>query len=243
METYDMAKEPLTTLGKIVDEVRSDIFRLDEELGLFQMIGANAVDINEGGFGFFFGRIQIILQDQIILLLFKIFEKPDDFPLMSIPAIEKLITEYSDSFAQIESKSETALALLARLGCKGIAEDNSITEVFPKYWRNRFGSMRSVRRKIGTLRSKVSAHHEQVEANLLPDVSLSEVKALLEQAKLFLSVVEATYLDIVTTDYEGHYIVTSESKTASLILRNLLVKANVIDARKGREIARTLFSE
>ena len=49
------------------------------------------------------------------------------------------------------------------------------------------------------------------------------------------------YLGRVSVDYEGNYFAHSESKTASLILKNLLVKANIIDVRKGREIEKDLL--
>lgn len=88
-----MTRDIQVALRVIVDGVRSDMFKSYEAINLLQMINANAADINASGFGIFFVRLQIILQEQIILLLSKIFEKPDEFPLKSIPAAVKFIEE------------------------------------------------------------------------------------------------------------------------------------------------------
>lgn len=228
------------TLHEIVDGIRSDMFKSYEAINLLQMVSANASYINDSGFGIFFGGFQLILQEQIILLLSKIFEKPDEFPLKSIPAAERFIAENKQAFTQIELKDGTVLVLLEKLGYRTAKKDDTVTEVFCKYWQNHIGEMKSARQKIETLRNKVSAHHEQVDVNILPDVSLSEIMELLERSKTFLSIIDSAYLGLVSVDYEHRYFVNSGSKTASVILKNLLVKANIIDVRRGREIAKTL---
>jgi hypothetical protein len=229
-------------LREIADGIRSDIFKSYEAINLLQMVSANAPDINDSGFDIFFGRFQSILQEQITLLLSKIFEKPSpEFPLKSIPAAEKFITENRQAFIQIESNDETVLMLLRKLGYKMAKRGDTVTDVFCKYWQNHIGEMKSARQKIEMLRSKVSAHHENVSEKLLPDISLSETLELLERAKNFLAIIDSAYLGVVSVDYEGNYFANSESKTASLLLKNLLVKASIIDLRKGRESAKALY--
>ena len=149
-------------------------------------------------------------------------------------------TENRQAFSQIESNDEIVLMLLKKLGYKMAKKNDTVTVVFCKYWQNHIGEMKSARQKIDTFRNKVLAHHENVNVNLLPDVSLSENMELLERTKNFLSIIDSAYLGIVSVDYEGNYYANSGSITASLILKNLLVKANIIDIRKGREIAKTL---
>jgi hypothetical protein len=230
-----------TELRKIADGVRSDIFKSYEALNLLHMIGANATDINNSGFGILFGRLQLILQEQIILIAAKIFEKPDGYPLKSIPGIVKLIEEHKQEFAKLESKDDTVIKLLKQLGLKSFKKDDSVTEVFFKYWQNYFGEMKLIRKKIETLRSKVAAHHENIDdESVLPDISLKEIIYLLERSKKFLAIIDSAYLNLVSVDYEGNYFANSESKTASLILKNLLVKAHVIDIQKNREISKNL---
>ena len=231
-----------TTLREIADGIRSDVFKSYEVINLLHMVGENASNINDSDFGIFFGRFQLILQEQIILLLAKIFEKQDEFPLKSIPAAEKFIEKNKQEFTQIESQDETVLMLLEKLGYESAKKDDTFTEVFCKYWENHIGEMKSTRKNIETLRNKVSAHHEKVEdVGNLPDVSLSEIMDLLERAKCFLALIDSAYLNLVSVDYEGSYFVNSESKAASLILKNLLVKAHIINIQKGREIAKTLY--
>lgn len=77
------------TLQNITENIRSDIFRLEEAIYLLEFIGKNAEDINKK-YGILFGRIQFILEEYIINLLSKIFEKPKNYPLNSIPALKKL---------------------------------------------------------------------------------------------------------------------------------------------------------
>ena len=230
-------------LEEIAAGIRSDIFRVEEALNLVRLIGAHASNINEGGFGIFFGRLQLILQEQIILLISKVYENPKEYPLRSIPEVEKLLQENKASFISIESADETVFALLERLGCeRSSTRGKSVTELFPKYWQNHFGSTKLARRKIDTLRNKASAHHEQVDASSLPEISYNEIRRLLEQAKLFIAFVETTYLEFAVVDYTAHdYLPTEESKTASLVMNNLLVKANIINRQKAREVVKTLF--
>lgn len=241
IEIQIMTVDVQPTLREIADGIRSDMFKSYEAINLLQMITANASFINDSDYAIFFGRFQVILKEQIILLLSKIFEKPSPhFQLKSIPAAAKFVAENKQTFIQIESRDETVLLLLKKLGYKTVREKDTVTEVFCKYWQNHIGEMKSVRQNIETLRNKTSAHHEQIDVNVLPDVSLTEIIELLERAKNFLSVIDSAYFGLVSVDYQGRYIVNSESKTASLILKNLLVKANIIDVRKGREIAKTL---
>ena len=92
MTNSNMTNEIETLLREITDGVRSDIFKSYEALNLLHIIVANASDINSSGFGILFGRLQLMLQEQIILLVTKIFEKHDDnHSLKSIPVIVKLI--------------------------------------------------------------------------------------------------------------------------------------------------------
>ena len=237
-----MEESILVTIREIADGVRSDIFRSEESKLLLQLIGVHASSINQNGFGHFFGRLQIILQEQIVLLLSKIYEKPKNFSLKRIPAIEKLLRKQGPLLIQLESKNETSILLLKKLGCGRIPEDKNITNLFPKYWQNHFGSTKAARKKVYMFRDKIAAHHEQIDANSVPVLNLREVDKLLEQAKLFLAIIESTYLNLESVDYDGNYFATSNSKTASFILNNLLVKANVIDIRVGREIIRSLLT-
>jgi hypothetical protein len=237
-----MTEEALTVLDEIAAHVRSDVFRLEEAIGLLQMIAANAAHINASDFGPFLGTIQVMLQEQITLLLFKIFEKPGRFRLNSIPAMVRWITDNEKSFAQIESKNDTVIGLLEKLGCKNVANGDSITELFLKHWADQLGSIKLAREHIEALRNKDTAHHERIEVNSLAEIPLADVRAMLEQAKLFLSVVEAAYLGKTTVDRGLRYLATSESRTASMCLKELLVRAKVIDARKGRAISRALFA-
>jgi hypothetical protein len=230
---YDDIK---TALREIADGVRSDMFKSYEAINLLQVIGANAPNINDSGFGIFFGRFQLILQEQIILLLSKIFEAPNRYPVKSIPAMIKFIEKHQQEFVKIELKDKTVLVLLEKYGYKTDQQDNTITEILCKYSLGK----ETTRERIRTLRDKTSAHHEQVDVNTLPDVSLAEIMELLDSTKVFLSIIDSAYLGISSVDNEGRYFANSESKTASLILKNLLVKANIIDVKKGREIAKTL---
>ena len=225
-----------TALREIADGVRSDMFKSYEAINLLQVIGMNAPDINDNGFGVFFGRFQLILQEHIILLLSKIFEAPNRYHVKSIPAMIKFIEKHQQEFVKIEFKDETVLKLLEKLGYTTAQKDNTITEILCKYSLGK----EMTRERIRTLRDKTSAHHEQVDVNALPDVSLSEIMELLEGTKIFLSIIDSAYLDLSSVDYEARYFANSESKTASLVLKNLLVKANIIDVKKGREIAKTL---
>jgi hypothetical protein len=200
-----MTSDIQVKLREIADGIRLDIFKSYEAINLLQLVSVSAPYINDSGFGIFFGRFQIILQEQIILLLSKIYEKPDEFPLKSIPAAEKFIAENKQAFIQIESNDETVHMLLRKLGYKMAKRDDTVTDVFCKYWQNHIGEMKLARQKIETLRSKISAHHENINVIILPDVSVSEIMELLERAKIFLAIIDSAYLDLVSVDYEGNY--------------------------------------
>lgn len=232
------------TLREIADGIRTDIFKAYEAINLLNVIGASASYINDSGFGIFFGKIQNILNEQIVLSVAKAFEEPDTakkFPLNSIPAAITFITKNTQTFTQIEVKDEFTVVLLKKIGCKAIKKNCSATESLCKYWGNHIGEIKSIRQKIKRLRDKIAAHHERVDVSSIPDVSLSETMELLKRAENFLSIIDYVYLDLISVDYEGNYFVNSEAERASLILRNLLVKANIIDIKKGGEIVKKLF--
>ena len=239
-------KEPTTDdvqifLREIVDGIRSDVFSCFEAVNLLQMISANASEINNSDFGFLFGYMQKLIQSQIILLVTKIFEKPDHYKLKSIPAALKYIEENEESFSEIECRDDLSLDLLRKMGCKSKQTGKPFFDFFSKYWANYDGRIKETKIKARFLRDKVTAHHEKVDDNFLPNISLPEIIELLEHAKIYISIIDYVYLGLVSVDYEGNYFANSQSKSVGIILKNLLVKSKIIDIQKGRMIVKNLI--
>lgn len=237
------------TLQNITENIRYDIFRCEEAIYLLEYIGLRSEEINEK-YGILFGRIQYILEEQIINLLSIIFEKPKDYPLNSLPELRKHLKNIEEDLKEYEKNSgdnfinSTSKKLLNEIGINAIPEKKLLSGLIIKKIDNHFGNSKELRNRLNKWRSKVYAHHERINDTkiTLENIFIEEKKQLLNDAKLYLCIVENIYLEMVTVDYEAeNYLPIEDSKRAVSILRNLLVDANLLKRNEERIIINSLF--
>ena len=238
-------------IKNITESIRSDIFQTEEAIYLLKYIGNNSEKINEN-YGIFFGRIQRILEEYIINLLSKIFEKPKDYPLNSIPALRKHLKHAKDELIKFENYKEdnflnsTTESLLEKIGINNIQQKSPLSDLIIKKMGQHFGNTKKIRTEIKNWRNKVYNHHERLnhEAVDLEYISLREKTNLLNDAKIYLSIIENIYLDVNTVNYEGEqYLPTEDAKSATIILNNLLIDTGLLERREARKDIQSLFKE
>lgn len=238
------------TLQNIIENVRSDIFRLEEAIYLLEFIGENAENINKK-YGVLFGRIQLILEENIINLLSKIFEKPKNYPLNSIPALKGHLNDIKDELVKFEeSAGEDFLNpatknLLVKIGINAHQIKKPLNDVILKKIDHHLGTTKKIRSNIKNWRDKVFNHHERLNDNQInfEDVFLPEKKKLLNDAKILISIIENIYLNVSTVDYHGvNYLPTEDSKAVVITLNNLLVDSDLLERREARKKIKSLFN-
>ncbi|PKO04764.1 MAG: hypothetical protein CVU41_15490 [Chloroflexi bacterium HGW-Chloroflexi-3] len=233
-------EEILNQFKTIINGVCSDIFKAYEVYNILIVIWKNATEINEKKYGIFFGKLQEILVEQLILLLTKIFEDPGQYQIKSIPFVIKYIKDHEQLLPPKLEKDEVVDKLLGKLRCQHLKEKESFVVMFFKHWANQLGEIKTQKEKIILFRNKIVAHHERLDEQLVEGIYPNEILELLEKAKIFVSFIDNVYLDQITVDIEGNNFIYSDSKAAAVILKNLLVKANVIDISAGRKLMSSL---
>lgn len=205
-----------------------DIFDAEEIYALEEFIGYNAVEINKLTFGVFFGSIQRLLNRQLILLVARLYEKPNKYyPTRSIPSALKVLKENADSLEIqqrpiLEKKLEKQGMNLNELK---LLTDEDLTLKVVYFFNNKMPlSEEKSELVLGkalysaqTLRNKYIAHHETVSWKELPKPTYEQLVDLIEVAKEFVSIIGMSYLS-------GDYLSGSDATRSSRCLKRLLEK-------------------
>ena len=85
---------PKDKLDSYYVALMKDIYTAEESLFLEELIGKNALSINEKNFGNLFGRLQGILLNNVRLCICRIFEEQKKNSLWSIPATIEFIKKH-----------------------------------------------------------------------------------------------------------------------------------------------------
>jgi hypothetical protein len=227
-----------------------DIYRAEQALGMFIMIGQHADAINAAMFGEFFGSIQQVLGRQVVLSVATLFERPSDrFPNRGILSVLTLLEDNAAALA-INDRG-VLIRHLARLGEAehelAALSDMDLTVRTLRFFRQRLLENPAVRMaldKVKTFRDKAVAHNEQVAFEALPKPTIAQFSGLLTLAQQFLKTIGEGYLG---THYgesrDDDYIMSRDAEKAAICLSRVLVKAGVIDAETAKRARMTLHND
>lgn len=226
----------------ISNGITLDIFNAEEAYALEEFIGVNAEAINQATFGAFFGDLQLILNRQLILSLARIYEAPNKrYSIRSIPVGLKILEENADTLPIPERP--TLIEDLKKLGLAASTlnsmSDHDLTKEMVNYLKGKIprpiedGSLLDrALHATQTLRDKNVAHPEAIAWSDLPKPSYSELKALIDVAKDFVSLVGLPYLSTVYRCDDGDYFLSSDATRSQRCLKRIFEKLE-IEEKKG----------
>lgn len=207
-----------------------DIFDAKETYALEEFIGNNAVEINELTFGVFFGSIQILLNRQLILLVARLYEKPNNrYPTRSIPSALKVLEENADNLEiqqrQILEKELEKLGM--NLNELKLLTDKDLTLKVVYFFNDKMPlSVEKSELVLGkalysaqTLRNKNIAHPEAVSWEELPKPTYEQLVDLIEFAKEFVFIIGMSYFADMDEDY-----LTGDSTRSTRCLKRIIEK-------------------
>jgi hypothetical protein len=214
-----------------------DIFEAEQTLALENLIGINAVVINEYKFGSLFGSLQVILAKCFILAVTRLYERPNPrYRIRSIPEALKVLEKYDKAFS-IKRKS-IVIDKLEELGYDAEQlkrmSDVELRLKIVKYFSSNLpqpliseAGMQKALNELKTIRDKAIAHREAIEVSGLKIPSYAKIDQLIDLAIKFVIIVGNGFLGI-NYEVDGRYLHTSNAKRASRSLRRLLVKADIL---------------
>ncbi len=223
--------DPKTQLEDIICEgVAVDLYHVEEALSLDEFVGREAARINAATFGAFFGSLQIILGQFLVLQVARIFEQANScYPIRSIPAAMDVLREHSDTLV-IEQRPRLIQSL-----CQAGASpeqlqslsDPELTHFIVDFFEQRMSNsdpegVDNARTlcDLKIMRNKKIAHPEAIPLGQIPKATYADIDQLVALAKSFVDAVGFGYFSTVWYP--------SDAKRATTCLRRLLQKAGVV---------------
>lgn len=207
-----------------------DVFEAEEASALLTFIGQHAAAINAASFGAYFGSLQRILGKSLILAVARMYEVEKKYPLRSIPAALK----------HLEAKRETLVVrdpqalrrAIKDLGrderCIQDASHSALTLATVHAFRAQLKVLRrGAGQTIETVRNKMIAHHEFVDADALDKTTYREIDELIAFAKTFVAIVGAGYTQVAYRSGDGRFFLTADAERATRSLQRLLAAAGI----------------
>jgi hypothetical protein len=207
-----------------------DVFEAEEASALLAFVGEHAGAINNATFGAFFSSVQRILGKSLILSVARMYEVEKGYPLRSIPAALKHLESQRDA---LPVNDRQAILLAVRKlqpdhpPMDGIS-DSVLTQAAVQTFQGRLTELQDVAGSaITTVRNKVIAHHEFVDADTVPQTTYGQIDELIAFAKDFVAMVGRAYTNVVYEGGDGRYSLTSDAERATLCLKRLLSAVGV----------------
>jgi HEPN superfamily AbiU2-like protein len=234
----------------LTNGICNDIYRAEQALGMFIMIGQHAGPINAATFGEFYGSIQQVLWREAVLSVASLFERPDNrFPNRGIPSVLNLLETNAATLAIPErrkliqhvtqfAEAENELAALS---------DMDLTARTVRFFRQRLLENPAVRialDKVKTFRDKAVAHNEQIAFEVLPQPTIAQFSGLLTHAQQFLKAIGQGYLGVhYGQSCDDDYIMSRDAEKAAICLSRVLVASGVIDSETAKKARMTLHKD
>jgi len=223
----------------ITKGVELDIFRAEQALSLSWFIGTNASQLNDAGFGTFFGALREILGRYIFIAVSRMFEPiSKKYPTRSIPVILKLLREQTDALPiknhQIIRKKLAAFGHAVRTLTKLSSAETTRLLVqeysvrFPQSDDPHANQLSKAWCAVKLVRDKAVAHAEVVTLSDDERATFSQIDSLLCYAKSLAGAVGVGYLNITLEFDNGEYSLTSDAKKATRSLERLLKHAGIL---------------
>lgn len=199
---------------------------------MLALVGQHAPVINHATFGTFFGSLQRILGNALILAVARMYETERRYPLRSIPAALRHLEAHHDVLQITDRRALVhAIRLFGETPEETELEDSSdgaLTLAATRTLRRRYHALQSIAgAAVKGLRDKIIAHHEFVEEAALPKATYADIDELIEFAKEVVVMVGHGYTNVVYRTDDGMYSLAGDAERATLCLRRLLLAAGV----------------
>jgi hypothetical protein len=224
-----IAKEEL---NNVVDEgLAIDILKIDEAIFLLNAIGEKTQLINKKAYIRLMSTLQDVLKLRIVTILSRLFEKPKQYPINSIPfAIDFIHTHRED--LDIREREQFILSLKnlgmntnGLLGLHYVELTTKCVEHFnhilPTPDEKTINDLNESIIKLKWQRDKVFVHNEIKDGKYTIAPTIHELKKLIKFAKNFVVAVGWGYLGI-SYGYGNEWYLDAESELTSLQLKELL---------------------
>lgn len=206
-----------------------DLHMAEESLFLEETISQYALSINDKNFGNLFGKLQIMLLNNSLLYIRRLFEEQKGYPLKSIPAILDYMARNKDCLKitdrsyleeqldQIDDDPEAKENLKTKK-----TEDSEITNRCASLFKSKLGNLdkNGPIENLKDVADKKIAHNEDVQAMDLREFTDEDKNRLLEFSKTFLTVIARAFLNS-TPIYDNN--------RCGRGLKRLLIEADVIE--------------
>ncbi len=220
-----------------------EIFFADQAKSLVAEIGKHATSINHGGFGEFFGPLQVILSDRQTLHVVKLFEPPSRrYPTRSIPSVLVLLEQYA-SMWQV-AQPHVLHQLLEDAGWAKLhivnLDNTNLTHAVISHYRATLPSIDPANttplsrafRALREVRDKVIAHNEAIDRAARQPVTWEETELLVDFAKDFVTTISFGYLGLYMGNSHADYLVSFDARKSARSLQQLLKAANIARAEQ-----------
>jgi hypothetical protein len=208
-----------------------DIYDAEQATAILLLTGKNANVINEASFGAFFGELQRILGQALLLAVARMYEHEGrTYPLRSIPAALAFLKEHCND---IPVRDRSALiSTLSKLGqddetLKPLA-DGDLTLALVKVFLSELERLKLVAgESIKTIRDKVIAHRERIAENSLSRPTYAQIDELIAFAKDLTTTVGYGYTGVGYGVAGNAYYLTTDAQRSTHSLMRLLERAGV----------------
>ena len=185
--------EKLEKLYKKNKELAKILYDLKESLDLDKIIGLNANTLNSSGAGKqFFAYSQYLAQRYCAVSICKIFEKPKNYELNSIPGILDFIER--EGFPFDSKEAEKFKTKYGEKGQDSFAAVKKVSEIFIERHKDNLEQVRE-------FRDKRIAHSETITFENKSMPSYDVMEQLLQFGIDFYSMISRGYLRIVPVDF------------------------------------------
>lgn len=216
--------DPLLDRGLV-----ADIFRMERSFALLESIGTNAGRLNEAGtdnFGELFGTFQTALTSECVLSAARLFDRPSSrFPTRCVRYVLDYLRDHARDLPPIREPHQLGLTLnAAGLGYL-IEEMNAGSEQFARAVVAHFEQVLEGPETVDTLaalktlRDKVIAHNEHVEAVAGP--TWAALRRLVAHTKVLVGIIGWAWVG-TAYDLSGDFILTSDAIRPKYAFERLL---------------------
>jgi len=221
--------------------ISDNVFRAIQADALATEIASRRSWINNMGHGRVFSTVQLVLADELVLSVTRMFDPPHPkYPTQRIPALLQFM-EKRARWLPLHSRLPLE-RLLAAAGASPrdlrSARDRDLTRLAAAHYRARVpdparsGILSTALRTLRFRRNKQIAHAQAVSPRKRARAAWNDARALLEWALTFADVIGAAYLDYYFLASDGRtYLADRQARAATRDLASVLDRAGL---QRGR---------
>ena len=149
-------------LKELFDSFKCNIYQLDECIIPIELIASKRDEINRTSHGLIIGRILSMLNDQLILSLCKLYDKPsNNYPTVSIFSIPEYLNSNGGDFDEQELIDRSVVFFSNKKSLE-IIEDSFVKSIYSLY-NKEIDDRSEILENFKYRRDKIIAHNELID--------------------------------------------------------------------------------